>query len=190
MLFGKYDRRWTFRSGAPTDLLPVMGRWAWDQEKAAMETVDEKEAAIRIPFSRNALPCLVTVTAEVKGKRFVCTVMRLNGHRIFGEEQWRQPEAAVWGRSSLRSTWLVTARDSINEVNGKLVCVFRQNELKEPFDLLLVLQEIRITEIQVKTVTPPEIPQNMRDPDALVKSGNFNVLHVPPQDLVPPETAP
>lgn len=184
--------RWTFEKGPPKDLKAVMNDWKWNSEKVAMETVGDAQVAVRIPLNIRHWPCLVKFDAEpvtpsgaVQGN-----VFKTDGSHSFRERHWFRSfmgEKLDPFKPRILGQIFLFKRHKVTVLNDKVQSVTELVQDQEPTEIVLILKNLRVKELEFRSLELFETPAIYRTVESLVQTNPFKFEVLEPQTIVTEE---
>lgn len=182
-------RRWTFEKGPPEGFEIVRGEWTWqapkDGKPGAMHSPGRVWVLppVKIPQS---LPIAIRFRFHPAKKdgQFNFSVFLTDGETIFSRKLWKPPEVKVDPRDEFVIQEYIVGNFTAGMFAGeKLIYGAEAFEHKTRGRLCLAFVNFNIYEIEMRSVTPEELPPEIRNLDATVKALGVEPIAIPAEPL-------
>lgn len=180
---------WTFEKGPPEGFEIVRGEWNWQAPK------NGKPGAMHSPGRVWVLPPVkIPQTLPIairfrfhpvsKNGQFNFSVFLTDGETIFGRKLWKPPELKVDPRDEFVIEEYIVGNFTAGMFSGeKLVYGAEAFEHRARGRLCLAFVNFDLYEIEMRSVTPEELPPEIRNLDATVKALGVEPIAIPPEPL-------
>lgn len=176
--------RWTFEKGPPTDLKPIQMDWKWRAKSAnsgEMVAPVEPGLIIPLPFEMPAHPVVINIKANVDiAGVYYAGACWLNGRLRVPVRDWNN---MVYLRNQVRPiavniSLYVIDRYIVNFRSGQATIITEAHTPYPSRELAVYFGRINVTEIEMHSLSPDEIPESVRDIPKLIEQ-----MHVEPGDF-------
>ncbi len=165
--------KWTFEKGPAADLVPMQKQWTWRATAHGGEMVSPTDPGLLIPLPlslpRHPIVIKVSAMQDVSGE-FAMTALWMNNRLTVPTRQWldykkfrTDPPFHMETRLYFIDRYLVC------EWNGNLSSVIEAPTPYPSRKIALSFRKLNVEEIDVHSLTPAEIPDELKDIPKLIQ---------------------
>jgi hypothetical protein len=168
--------RWTFEKGPPSDIKVLQGMWKWESNTKNKQAINvmavvDKDMAVQFPQALPSGYVLASIKFSVQGEGLfsASTTNLLKKDKFIPKRIWTKTYSTQ--RLSVFSALIyIHEQYAFSTVNGTPHSVRRFEDDVTGGQLILVLNNVKIEEIELRSIQKEEVPPEFRDPEKCLQN--------------------